>query len=788
MMTHVDDPVSTQLSLTAIETVTLAEGGSTVLTPARWVPEVSSVAPVRLEGAWEVAYWPFARPEAELAGGVSDAPWATVQQPGKVFYYDSEQSPDGIPGWNRVTMEHLDAEDGAIIRRQVTVPAEWAGKRVLLRFEGIYPAGRIYWDGQPVAEQWSGLTPIEVDVTAQAAPGVHTVAVRCYRRHPSVQLDMPRHALEFVGLCRTAFLHAVEPVHISDTFLQPTLLDDNATGVLLGDVTLRNAGAPLTGDDIVNLTVQIAAADGTVAGLMTYLVTLEEAEKTITLEVPAGAVQLWNAEQPNLYTLTLRVTLKGQAEQVFTQRIGFRRFVVANGRATLNGQPVKFRGVNHLTYHPQGGMYTPEEWLRQNLIMMKRCNVNAIRTHFFGPRELVDLCDELGLYLLQELPIDWGHTYLHDPLHLGPVLHRLQAGVRRDRGHACVMVWSVGNENLPRNEVEYPAFMRHMRWFEQMVKAMDPTRPTMFPPPGPANAIRGIFEARIGEIADIHYSFKLIDQMRETGEVKSPRVWGMVPDKKEWETTFETQTMQELMASGWSGVWFSSEYGINNLLTDLLHAPYTSIISDVMEDALSGKNSQQVFIDRLNREWGNMRDDPSCLGGAYFAWIAAGAGDPWGWTRWGEDADWGILTGDLQPKSVYWAMRAIFSPVQFPPRVAWHKGEETLRIPVTSTFNGLDLADCTLRVQMAGGPPWMGLMREWRDVPMQGAPGASTTLEVPLWNEGSRHTLNGGNPIVCRCTVLDPSGYRVITADVLIMPEEAKTRDEGPMLIGPDAE
>ncbi|HOS43405.1 MAG TPA: glycoside hydrolase family 2 TIM barrel-domain containing protein, partial [Armatimonadota bacterium] len=438
--------------------------------------------------------------------------------------------------------------------------------------------------------------------------------------------------------------------------------------------------------------------------------------------------------------------------------------------------------------HPEGGMYTPEDWLRQNLLMMKRCNVNAIRTHFYGPRELADLCDELGLYLLQELPIDWGHTYLHDPVHLGPVLHRLQAGVRRDRGHACVMVWSVGNENLPRNEAEYPAFMRHLRWFEQMVKAMDPTRPTMFPPPGPANAIRGIFEARIGEIADIHYSFTLIGQFRETGELKNPRTWGMVPEQKAWETTFETHTRAQLMAAGWSGVWFSSEYGINNLLADLLHAPYTSIIADVMEDPLSGKNSQQVFIDRLTREWGLMRDDPSCLGGAYFAWIAAGAGDPWGWTRWGEDADWGILTGDLQPKSVYWAMRAIFSPVQFPARVTWHPGDTTIHIPVTSTFNGLDLADCTLRTQMAGGPPWMGVMREWRDVPMRGAPGEAATLEVPIWGRGSLHTLTGGNPIVCRCTVLDPAGYRVITADVLVVPAEAKTRDEGPMLIGPDAE
>jgi hypothetical protein len=776
-----DDAIAVQRELRAPETVEFAEGGSTVLTPARWVPELCSHAPLRLEGGWAVTYWPFPAPEAALAGKPDGAEWSCVQQPGKVFYYDPEQSPDTIPGWNRVSMEHLDPEDGAIIRRQVCIPDEWAGKRVLLRFEGIYPAGRIYWDGVAVAEQWSGLTPIEVDVTDAAKPGKHIVAVRFYRRHQSVQLDMPRHALEFVGLCRAAFLHAVEPVHIADTRLVPTLAADG-TGAISGEVTL--AGVPTA----ATLRTQLLDAAGRlVTEQSTTIDVPATGTATVDLALQAGAVQPWNAEEPTLYSLVLRLLVTGQPEQTLCQTVGFRRFEVIDGRPMLNGAPVKFRGVNHLTFHPEDGMYTPEAWLRQNLTMMKRANVNAIRTHFFGPRELTDLCDEMGLYLLQELPIDWGHPYVHEPVQLGPILHRLEAGVRRDRNHPCVMVWSVGNENMPRTEEEYPAFMHHMRLFGEMVKAVDPTRPTMFPPPGPANAIRGIFEARMGEIADIHYSFKLINQLRETGELTNPRVWGFVPNGKP-EPTFETHTREQLMALGWSGAWFSSEYGINNMLVDLLNAPYTSIIADEMEDPLSGKNSQQVFIDRLSREWGMMRDDPTCLGGAYFCWIAAGAGDPWGWTRWGEDADWGVITGDLMPKSAYWAMRAIFAPVQFPARVAWHAGETEIRIPVRSTYNRYDLADLTLRTQMAGGPPWMGLMREWRDVPMAGAPGSEAVITVPVWNSGSLGTLNGGNPIVCRCTVLEPSGFRAITADVLVMPEAANTRDEGPMLIGPDAE
>jgi hypothetical protein len=769
-----------QLTLATTRTVTFVEGGSTTLRPVGWVPELAGAATVSLDGEWAVTRWPFPADEAALLGAQQGmASWESVQQPGPVFWYDPEQSPDGIPGWNRVTLEHIDPDDGALLCRTLTVPAAWAGKRILLRFEGIYPAGRIYWDGQPVAEQWSGLTPIEVDVTEMTAPGgQHTVAVRCYRRHPSVQLDMPRHAMEFTGLARTAFLHAVEPVHIGDINLFSLLADDYCTGTISGEVSLRNAAGQ---DARATLTARLLDADDRlVVEHQCAVVVAAGSSIAQSLSMHAGVVAPWSAECPVLYTLELHVSCPGQAEQRVRQRMGFRRFEIVSERPLLNGNPVKFRGVNHLTCHPESGMYTPKPWLRQNLIMMKRANINAIRTHFTSPRELVDLCDELGIYLLQELPIDWGHTYLFDPVHLGPVLHRLHAGVRRDRHHPSLMVWSVGNENMARTEEEYGVFMEHMHLFHALVKRLDPQRPTMFPPPGPANKIAGIFEARMGEIADIHYSFNLIREFNETGVVTNPRTW---------EPTFETHTRQQLLDQGWSGVWFSSEYGITNHQADLLHAPYLGIIADIQEDSLSGKNSQQAFYDRLAREWGYMRDDPTCLGGAYFCWIAGGVGDPWGWTRWGEDADWGVLTGDLTPKPAFWVVRELFSPVHFPARVTWHPGQTALTLAVRNDYNCIDLAACTLRTQMGGGPPWIGCMQPWRDIPIAGAPGSVATVEIPLWNAGSLQALENGNPIACRCTLLDPQGFRVLMTDILVFPEDvAQASRQEAMPLGPDAE
>jgi hypothetical protein len=166
-----------------------------------------------------------------------------------------------------------------------------------------------------------------------------------------------------------------------------------------------------------------------------------------------------------------------------------------------------------------------------------------------------------------------------------------------------------------------------------------------------------------------------------------------------------------------------------------------------------------------------MRDDPPCLGGTYFTWIAPGAGDPWGWMRWGEDADWGILNADLTPKPAFWGMRVLYSPVRLPARLTWHEGQTELELTVQNGFNSIDLSECTLRTQMGGGPPYMSMLREWRDVPMQCPPGETGKVTVPLWREATRKTLATGKPAVCRCTVQGPDGARVIMADVLVVPE-----------------
>lgn len=785
MIVDGDRIIQRQLSAVGTTQARFDNGQTTRISPARYVPILDDEEmSVSLDGEWRVTTWPFARQESVLVDPqTGTGQWDRIEQPGPVFHCDPEQNPGDVKDWDRVGLSHIDPEDGAILRKRVTIPIDWDQKCVFLRFDSIYPAGRIYVEGELVLEHLSGLTPAEVEITDKVKVGKEIeVAVRLLRTHDKVKLDMPRHAMEFAGLAQHARIFAVDDTYISDYKLASDLDLSSGDGVVQGTVWIHNASV-LDAEREVTLTVHDPEGRQ-VASIAQQLALKSGDSAAVEVEAEVPDVLQWNDEAPNLYQVELRLGGLGLKSYATTFATAFRRFEVTPDGPRLNGNPVKFRGVNHLTFHPRLGMYTPKAWLRQNFKLMKKANVNCIRTHFLGPPAVAELCDEMGIYLIQELPIDWGTNFIHDPEWIGPILTRLEGGVRRDRHHPSIMLWAVGNENMPETEAAAADGWNHLRICDQFVKQLDGARPTMFPPPGPANKVEAILGLKVGDIADTHYSFKAVKALQDTGRVENPLAW---------DGAMETVTREQALERGWSGVWFSSEYGIFNMQPDLLNSPYLSIISDVEEDILSGKNTLQVFIDRMRYEWGMMRDDPTCLGGAFFPWMCAGAGsqpegNPWGWVRWGEDADWGVVTADLLPKPFFWAMRVFYAPIVLTSdRVAWKKGQTSIAVEVRNLYNSYDLAECTLRTMMGGGGKWMGQMREFRDIEMSCPPGQTATLDIPIWNPGSLSALENGSPIACRLVVLDPDGFRPLTTDILVLPPEVSDR-AGAMPIGPDAE
>ncbi|MEI8246089.1 MAG: glycoside hydrolase family 2 TIM barrel-domain containing protein [Lentisphaerota bacterium] len=769
MIVNGSDIITRQLSIGKETKVSFDSKHHTVLNPVRFTPEPEE-SRLSLDGEWLVKYYPF----KDKAVTGSTANWQSVQQPGKVFYADPEAEKQPIENWNRVSLSHIDDNDGAILRRTVRIPKNWRGKRVFLRFDSVYPAGIFYLNGQKLGAHYSGLTPVEFEVTGQVEAGKDAeVAVRLLRKHKFVKMDMPRHALEFAGLAQSAYFFTVEKTCIKEYHLITGLDKSFKHGTVSGKITLDN---PTAGALLVEL-----SRSGTSVATFSADTTSTQDCYNIVMEV--ANPDLWNDEYPNLYEVKIVLAAARQQPQLYRYSTGFRRLDLSPKGPKLNGSFIKFRGVNHLTFHPEYGMYTPKDWLRKCLDLMKKANVNAIRTHFLSPPALAELCDEMGFYLLQELPIDWGTNYIHDPEWVGPALMRLEGGIRRDRHHPSIMAWSVGNENMPESQAVAADGWNHLRIYDQFCHLLDPSRPTMFPPPGPANKIRGIFELRVGEIADIHYSFVLQKQFRDEGRIVNPN---------SWEGDMVEITREEALKRGWSGCWFSSEYGIFCLEPDMMNSPYLSVIADEKIDPLSGRNTLEVFYERLKNEWGNMRHDPACLGGAYFPWLCCGAGkgaegNPWGWTRWGEDANWGVITADLLPKPQFWALRVLFAPVWFPARISWKPGEKYLKFKITNQYNAIDLSECVIRTQQNGGGTWMCMVRQFRDVKISCAPGKTVEVKIPVWCDSLKNALDKGNFGYCRISLLDPKGFCPVKADILIIPESMQQKDDMGMPVGPDA-
>lgn len=729
---------------------------------------------LELPRRWHCARWPFGD-DAPLRGGDPGAFPQTIDQPGKVFYADAQKSPDTIAGFHKRFLSHLHTDDGAWLFCEVPVPTGWTGKRVFLHFEGVYPAADLYVNGTPLCEHRDGLLPLQAEVTAQATPGRPLrVALRLWRRHGTVEMDMPRHSLEFAGLSAEAFLFAVEPLHVSAFHLPALLGEDGCTGTLGGTVELAPADNSPT-EAQVRLALYDGTADAPFAETSATATPTAGESLPLSLQLTAAQITPWSAENPRLYRAVLTLECGGARTQ-WEWRCGFTRVELKDERALFNGLSLKVRGVTWMSFDPEGGLYQREEWLRANLRWMKRANVNAIHTHFTPPPLFNHLCDELGFHLLQDITLDWSSHLLDKPDEMPRLLRRVETTVRRDRHHPALLCWTIGNENLSPGPEGAETFWANLQALDARCGELDPHHPTAFPPPGPTNQVRDLMITRAGRIGDLHYSFRPVRSLRETGTMTQA---------SSWQGPFEEVSHAEARAHGWSGVWMSSEWGLTNHWPELLEASYNSLLADTGEAAPG--NAFAAMAERLRAEWTLMRDDPSCLGGTFFAWLAVGTGDPWGFTMWAEDADWGLLTHDLAPKPAFWILRKLYEPVRLPEMVSWQPGTDTLRLPLRNDFHTTDLAACTVRVQTGPGGAFRGLMRGWRDIALACAPGAEAVLEVPLFNPVSREALAAGETVLCRIQILDPSGLRVVTHDCRVEPATSGSGKGGRVVIGPDA-
>ena len=344
-----------------------------------------------------------------------------------------------------------------VYQRTFEIPASWQERRTVIHFEGAESYFVLFLNGVRVGDSKDSRGACEFDITSYLKAGENTITVVVIKWSDATYIEDQDHWY-LPGLSRSVYLYSTNYNFVGDVFAKTTLDADLKTGLL--DLEIF-CGFPGVIPEEFSVNASLFAPDGSCVwqeeviqsgpmGMFSNSHDPSRVRRLIQSKLPE--VKKWSAETPNLYTLC--VELKdgaGNLSDAVALRVGFRRFEVRKRDFLVNGKRVQINGVNRHEHHPDFGKAVPYETLRQDIITMKRFNVNAVRTsHYPAAPELYDLCDEFGLYVIDEANLEH-HAYYddfcRDPRWTAIFSDRAVRMFERDKNHACIYAWSLGNES-----------------------------------------------------------------------------------------------------------------------------------------------------------------------------------------------------------------------------------------------------------------------------------------------------------------------------------------------------
>ena len=592
---------------------------------------------VLLSGTWQFRYSP-------------DSKWDKIQVPGE-------------PAMQGYAIEH---DKPFTYRKSFTVPADYAGKHTILRFDGVYSHARLFVNGTFVREHHGGFTRWDTDVTPFVRPGKKNEI----RLEVTDRLDDISYASGYAhhpigGILRDVTLFALPETCLYD-FYAETHLD-----AAYEDAVLKiGYSSPVIGGAEVAYT--LADPSGRRYPLAQSRFPLKEGGNMN--ELPVKNPLKWDAEHPNLYTLTVTLSKDGKEIGRFDRRIGFRDVKIEKDRMLVNGMPVKLRGACRHDIHPTLGRTTTAELDSLDVILFKRSNMNFVRTSHYPPTErFLEYCDRYGIYVESETAVCFVDTYRQKNYAPGKTqdsagftpryLSQCREMVKSFRSHPSILFWSIGNESVYGTN-----FQQCWDW----VKATDKTRPVIFSYPGSVGEKEPVYD-----ILSMHYQ-----------DVNG--------NLNQWNRS----------TRGFQGE------GIPALFDEWAH-PACYTYATLQEDP----NIREFWGHSIERMWSGLFDAPGGLGGAIWGYVDETFMLPEpkvGTAFWKEFArtakpedyqgkcvgygEWGIVDVWRREKPEFWATKKAYSPVRLmTTEVASFLSGQRLLLPVYNRFDHTDLNEIEAR-------------------------------------------------------------------------------------------
>ncbi len=353
---------------------------------------------------------------------------------GYEFSYLQKPNPPIVP---------LTYDPTGIYRREIDLPQNWSGKNIVLHIGAAKSNLMVWVNGKYIGYSEDGKLPAEFDLSSVLTTGKNLIVLKIMRWCDGTYLE-GQDFWRMSGITRDCYLVKREKNHIQDFALNTRLDAEYKNASLDLNIKLSNPAA-------AKVTALLMDGDKFVAN--SEVVFTNESEKSVSISVTSP--KLWSAEKPNLYKLLLTLTdNSGKVIEAIPQQVGFREVKIVNGLLLVNGKPVLIKGANRHETDPITGQTISKEAMLKDIKLMKQFNINAVRTcHYPNDEYWYQLCDEYGIYVVDEanneshgIGYDITKTLANVPSWKEAHLARVLRMYERDKNHASVITWSLGNE------------------------------------------------------------------------------------------------------------------------------------------------------------------------------------------------------------------------------------------------------------------------------------------------------------------------------------------------------
>ena len=447
-------------------------------TGAEYLDKKQSMNYMSLDGTWKFNWVANAdqRPTDFYKTDLDDSKWKNIQMPGnwEMLGYGQPEYVNVGFAWRG----HFDQQPPAVptkdnhvgsYRREINIPANWDGKRVIAHFGSVTSNIYLYVNGQFAGYAEDSKVAAEFDITPFLKKGKNLIAFQSFRWCDGSWCE-DQDFWRLSGPARENYLYARSKEHrLLDVRVETELKNNYKDGAL--NITAKLQGNTLAyfglydpdGKEVI-----VTGTDNVRNGVAKYQLRVKNVRK-------------WSAETPNLYTLVVSPIQNGgmySPYEIIQVKVGFRKVEIKNKQLLVNGQPVLLKGANRHEIDPDAGYNVSEKRMIQDIMMMKRLNINAVRTcHYPDDPRWYDLCDKYGLYVVAEANQEsHGFQYGDDAAAKKPefakqIMERNQHNVSMFYNHPSIITWSLGNETVMGDN-----FIQAYKW----IKSQDKTRPVQY--------------------------------------------------------------------------------------------------------------------------------------------------------------------------------------------------------------------------------------------------------------------------------------------------------------------